>query len=92
LPLGDNQSLKTSGKVFMMKKNKGIYALIGFLLAGTGLLSIVLSLVGVQLAFLKWQSMLPSPFGFLLKVVMIVVGMVIMYLALTDPDREEFME
>lgn len=62
--------------------------LVGFLLAGIGFLSIVLSLVGAKLTFLVWID-LPGPlFGFVAKLMMILVGMVIIYLAQTNFEGE----
>lgn len=75
-----------------MKKNKGLYAILGFLIASIGLLSVILNLIGAQFIFMKWISALPGALGFLIQVIMLVTGLVIMYLALTNPDREEFME
>jgi len=37
-----------------MKKNKAWLTVVGFLLAGTGFLAIILSLVGLQFTFLAW--------------------------------------
>jgi len=71
-----------------MNKNKGWMTLVGFLLAGIGFLSIVLSLVGAKLTFLVWID-LPGPlFGFVAKLMMILVGMVIIYLAQTNFEGE----
>lgn len=69
-------------------KNKGIAALIGFFLAGTGFLSIIVGLVGMKLSIVAWVDLLPAPFGFLLKVIFIIAGLVIMFLALTDSKKE----
>ena len=72
-----------------MTKNKGIITLIGFLLAGIGLLALVLSVVGVKLSFLTWIDK-PGPlFGFIMRLVMIIAGLVIVYLAQTDFSGEE---
>ena len=64
-----------------MNKNKGILSIVGFLLLALGFLSIVLSLVGVQFAFLTWVDA-PGPlFGFVIKLAMAIAGILILYLA-----------
>lgn len=70
-------------------RNKSLAALIGFFLAGTGLLSIIVGLVGVKLSIVAWVDLLPAPFGFLLKVIFIIAGFVIMFLALADNKSRE---
>lgn len=72
-----------------MKKNKGWLTLLGFLLAGTGLFALVLSLVGIKLSYLTWIDV-PGPlFGFVFRLLMIVAGIVIIFLTQTDFDGEE---
>lgn len=72
-----------------MKINKGIVTLVGFLLAGIGFLALVLSVVGVKLSFLTWIDR-PGPLvGFVIRLVMIVTGIIIVYLAQTDFSGEE---
>jgi len=66
-------------KVFM-NKNKGIFSLVGFLLMGLGFISIVLSLIGAQLSFLVWLDSFGQLTGFVIKILMIIVGIVIIYL------------
>jgi hypothetical protein len=72
-----------------MSKNKGIFSLIGFILAGLGFSAIVLSLVGAKLSFLVWIDAFGPLMGFVLKLVMILMGIVIIYLARTDFSGEE---
>jgi len=72
-----------------MSKNKGIFSLIGFILAGLGFSAIVLSLVGAKLSFLLWIDAFGPLMGFVLKLVMILMGIVIIYLARTDFSGEE---
>lgn len=72
-----------------MTKNKGWITLFGFLLAGTGFLALSLSLVGVKLSFLTWIDA-PGPlFGFVMRLLMIVAGFIMVYLAQTDFRGEE---
>ena len=72
-----------------MAKYKGIITLAGFLLAGLGFLALVLSVVGVKLSFLTWIDA-PGPlFGFVSRLVMIITGIIIVYLAQTDFSGEQ---
>ena len=72
-----------------MVKNRGWITLVGFLLAGTGFLALILSLVGLNLAFLTWIDA-PGPlFGFVMRLVMIIVGVVIIYVAQTNFEGGE---
>ena len=70
-------------------KNRGIIVLIGFLLAGTGFLALVLSLVGVQLAFLTWIDAFGGLIGFLIRVLMIMFGAIIIYVSRTNLEGEK---
>ncbi len=72
-----------------MIKNKGIITLLGFILAGLGFLALILSMVGVQLAFLTWIDSPGKLFGFLIRLLMILVGIIIIYLVQTDFSGEE---
>ena len=67
-----------------MRKNIGFATLIGFLLAGIGFLTLVLSVVGAQLRFFEWIEAFGALTGFVIKLIMILVGIVIIYLAQTD--------
>ena len=67
---------------------KSILTLIGFLLFVFGFLSIVLSMIGVQLAWLAWLD-IPGPlFGFLCRIGMILAGIILVILIQTDWKRE----
>ncbi|GJM35104.1 MAG: hypothetical protein DHS20C18_41050 [Saprospiraceae bacterium] len=72
-----------------MNRNKTILAIVGFLLAGTGFLALVLSLVSVQLSFLTWIDIPGRLFGFIVRLMMIIIGMAMIYLNLTDFSKEE---
>lgn len=67
-------------KRISMNKNKGIFSLVGFIMMGLGFISIVLSLIGAQLSFLVWLDSFGQLTGFVLKIMMIIVGIVIIYL------------
>lgn len=56
---------------------KTIMTLLGFLLFIIGMLALILSIVGVQLAFLVWMDRISPLFGFLAKIFMIVTGIVL---------------
>lgn len=71
-----------------MTKNKGLITLVGFLLAGTGFLALILSMVGLQLSFLTWIDAPGRLFGFVARLMMILVGIVIVVLAQTDFKQE----
>jgi membrane protein insertase Oxa1/YidC/SpoIIIJ len=72
-----------------MIKNKGIWSIVGFLLAAIGFLAIALSMVGIRFAFLTWLDA-PGPlFGFIAKIAMIIIGILILYLAQSDFSGEE---
>jgi hypothetical protein len=71
-----------------MNKNKGIFSLVGFLLAGVGFSAVVLDLVGAKLSFLVWIDQWGALLGFLIKLVLILAGIVIVYLARSDFSGE----
>lgn len=71
-----------------MMKNRGWITLVGFLLAGTGFLALILSLVGLQLAFLTWIDAPGGLFGFIIRLIMIMGGIILIYFGQTDLERE----
>lgn len=73
----------------MNQNRKALVTTIGFLLTGIGFLALVLSLVGVKLSFLVWLDKPGALFGFVAKLVMIIAGFVIVYMAQTDLEQEE---
>lgn len=75
-----------------MNKYKALWTTIGFLLIIIGFLALALSMVGIKLSFLTWMDQLGGMIGFILKLLMILGGFVIVYLAQTDLnalDEEE---
>lgn len=66
---------------------KTTWVAVGFALFLFGFLALVLSVVGVKLAFLAWIDYPGALFGFLVRLFMIVAGIVIVYLTLTDWRR-----
>ena len=69
-----------------MRKNFWMFA--GFLLFVFGFLSLVLSMIGVQFAFLTWMDQPGRLFGFVLRLVFIITGVLMVIMASTDWDRE----
>lgn len=65
-------------------KYKGLFTLIGFLLFLYGMLALVLTLIGAQLTFLTWLDSFGAGIGFVAKVVMVIVGLVLVYIARSD--------
>ena len=71
-----------------MEKNKGLITLIGFILVSLGFLALVLSMVGVKFAFLLWIDK-PGPlFGFVFRLLMILIGFMLVYVAQTNYKGE----
>ena len=68
---------------------KTLWVIFGFLLFIIGFTALVLSLVGVKLAYLTWIDKPSALFGFLMRILMIVSGLVIVYLSVTDWRNQE---
>ncbi len=71
---------------------KTTFAVIGFLLLIIGMLSLVLTLVGVKLSFLTFIDMPGAGFGFLVRLLMVVGGIVIIVLSLSKFDADMDLE
>jgi len=71
-----------TGKYFDMKKT--LWVCTGFLMFIIGFTALVLSLVGIRLSYLTWIDAPGGLFGFLVRILMIIVGVVIVYLTVTD--------
>lgn len=69
--------------------SRAIYTTIGFLLFTIGMMALVLSLVGVQLSFLTWIDKPGRLFGFVIRLIMILSGVVIVVLTRTDWREEK---
>lgn len=69
------------------KAKRGYFTIIGYVLFLLGFLSILLSLVGLQLKPLAWISGL-GLYGILIKIFMLFGGMIIMYFS-KFPPRDE---
>ncbi|MBK6950437.1 MAG: hypothetical protein IPH16_22300 [Haliscomenobacter sp.] len=70
-------------------KNKNTLTSIGFGLIVLGFLSLLLSLVGLKFAFLAWMDEPSRLFGFTLRLVMVLSGFVLVYLAQTNYEGED---
>lgn len=68
--------------------NKTVFTVIGFLLFVLGTLSLVLSMIGVQFAFLAWLDKLGALFAFITRLAMILAGIILVAVAQTDWTRE----
>ena len=73
----------------MLKGNNWLTVL-GFLLAGTGILALVLSLIGIQLSFLTWIDSPGRLFGFLTRIFITLVGFILIYLTQTDMQPKDY--
>lgn len=71
--------------------SKGLQLFLGFTITFLGVLSVVLSLIGVQFAFLLWIDAFGRLAGFVFRLLMIMGGIVIIVLAQTDWKKEEEM-
>ena len=67
-------------------KNQALLTTLGFIIAGLGFVAILLSMVGLEFAFLAWLDGLG---GFLVKIAMVLVGFMMIYLGQTDFSGEE---
>ena len=70
--------------------NKGLLSLVGFLLFIFGFISLILMIAGLKLTFLSFIDV-PGPlFGFLVRICMIFVGIIIVYMVRLPRDPELF--
>jgi len=68
--------------------SKNIQTLLGFLLFLYGIITLVLSLIGARITFLAWIDDLGRMPGFLIKIAMMVLGVVLVALAQTNWTKE----
>ena len=70
--------------------DKPIVTVIGYVLLLFGLLSLILSMIGLRLTFLSFLDFAGPLLGFMLKISMIMLGFVLMYISKTiQRDRQE---
>lgn len=70
-------------------KNKGLLLLLGYLLFSLGITSIVMELVGTHWYFLAWLERTGRLMAFVLKLLMIMVGILLIVFARTDWEQEK---
>ena len=68
---------------------KSVLLLTGFVLFILGMLALVLSIIGANFVFLKWIDFAGKSFGFVLRLVMIIAGIVIAYSAVSNFSGED---
>ncbi len=68
---------------------KAAWITTGFLLFIFGFSALVLSLVGVKISFLVWLDYPGALFGFLAKIFMIIAGIIVVYLSVSDWKAED---
>lgn len=72
----------------MKLEMKGILSLVGFLMFSTGIVGLVLSLVGVRLSVLSFIESANLMLGFLFKLFLCVAGIILVLIARTDWKKE----
>ncbi|WP_020570372.1 hypothetical protein [Neolewinella persica] len=72
-----------------MLKNATTLTVIGFLLMFVGIVTFFLNVVGVDFILLEWLYRWNVAVSFVVRILMIIVGMVLIYVGQTDWDREE---
>jgi len=60
----------------------------GFILFLTGMMALILSLVGVQLSFLTWIDHWGGGVGMIIRLIMVAVGIVLIVLSSTNFSGE----
>ena len=68
--------------------NKGVITTIGYVMFALGFLSILFSMVGLQLTILKWLSSFGSVTALVIKLILLFGGMIIMYISKMPPERD----
>ena len=68
--------------------NKGFITAFGYVIFSLGFLSILLTLVGLQLTPLKWLSNLGTGFSLVIKLVLLFGGLIIMYISKMPPEED----
>ncbi len=68
--------------------NKPWITAIGFVLFMLGCVSILISLVGLQISFLKWADDISRVFGFVFKTIIMLTGIIVAYLSKLDNAKE----
>lgn len=69
---------------------KTVFTTIGFLLFILGTLALVLSFIGAQISFLTWIDAPGQLFGFVIRLVMVFVGVIMIVLSRSDFEGEGY--
>jgi hypothetical protein len=67
-----------------MSKYKNLLTILGFLLVVTGFLSMIVRVVGLKFSFLLFLESWGSLVGFVLKLLIIMIGFILTYLGQTN--------
>ncbi|MBC7773949.1 MAG: hypothetical protein H7246_00820 [Phycisphaerae bacterium] len=70
-------------------KNKGLLLLLGYLLFSLGITSVIMELVGTHWYFLAWLERAGRLLAFILKILMVLVGVLLIVFARTDWEKEK---
>ena len=68
--------------------NKSLFSVIGFIFFLIGGIAVVLSLVGLRLNFLSPLESLGGGVAFLIKLLLMVFGIILVYLARTTTEED----
>ena len=68
--------------------NKGFITALGYTLFALGFLSILFTLVGLELTILKWLSSLGSVTSLIIKLMMLFGGLIIMYISKLPEEQD----
>lgn len=71
--------------------SKNILTIVGFLMAGIGILSLILSMMGVQITFMVWLDGFGKMVGFVLRLLLILGGSILIYVTRTDFEGNEYL-
>lgn len=67
---------------------KGTFSIVGYFLLLFGFISIVLRLIGMNISFLAWTDIWGVGFGFLIKIIIMMLGMIILYIDRTGLEND----
>lgn len=74
-----------------MKKNKGLFSLIGFILFLLGFTSLILSMVGIKISLLLWLDYFTPPIRLLIRLTMAVGGIVLVFFTRSgDTEQHDY--
>ncbi|MDF1698915.1 MAG: hypothetical protein P1U56_23880 [Saprospiraceae bacterium] len=68
--------------------NKGFVTALGYIFFALGFLSLLLTIVGLQLTPLKWLSFFGDGVALIIKLILLFGGLIIMYISKMPPERD----